>query len=151
LFEGDASHTAQGRPLGSRTDDSPEVPQQKAVSTHIKNKTENRSKIFDLNQTIPLTRFLHGWSRASAIMRIVMPQIKPSSINKLDAFAPQPVCSAKIEPSGAPPSGVIFLILCRYLLTSVPGGMISPSVKIQTKECPHENEEATPCNERNSR
>jgi hypothetical protein len=113
FFEGDTSHTAQTRPLGSRIEDSPETPQQKAFSTHIKNKTENRSKISDLNQTIPLTRFLHGWSRAYAIMRMVMPQIEPRSINKLDAFAPQPLCPAKIDPSGAPPSGVIFLILCR--------------------------------------
>jgi hypothetical protein len=110
--EGDASHTAQTRPLGSRIEDSSEALQQKAFSTHIKNKTENRSKIFDLNQTTPLTRFLHGWSRAYAIMRIVMPQIEPSSTNKLDAFAPQPLCPAKIDPSGVPLWGH-FLILCR--------------------------------------
>jgi hypothetical protein len=74
FFEGDASHIAQARPLGLRIEDSPEAPQQKAFSTHIKNKTENGSKISDLNQTIPLTCFLHGWPRAYAIMRIVMPQ-----------------------------------------------------------------------------
>ena len=105
FLEGDASHTAQARPLGSRIEDSSEAPQQKAFSTHIKNKTENRSKIFDLNQTTPLTRFLHGWSRAYAIMRMVMPQIEPSPTNKLDAFAPQPLCPAKIDPSGVPPLG----------------------------------------------
>jgi hypothetical protein len=57
FFEGDASHTAQARPLGSSIDDSPEAPQQKAFSTHIKNKIENRSKIFDLNQTALLPHF----------------------------------------------------------------------------------------------
>ena len=57
FFEGDASHTAQTRPLGSRIEDSSEALQQKAFSTHIKNKIENRSKIFDLNQTALLPHF----------------------------------------------------------------------------------------------
>jgi hypothetical protein len=57
FFEGDALHTAQVRPLGSRIKDSSEAPRQKAFSTHIKNKTENRSKIFDLNQTALLPHF----------------------------------------------------------------------------------------------
>jgi hypothetical protein len=38
LFAGDASHIAQGRPLGSRIEDNPEPPQQKAFSNLSKTK-----------------------------------------------------------------------------------------------------------------
>jgi hypothetical protein len=57
FFEGDASHTAQARPLGSPIEGTSEALQQKVFSTLIKSKTENRSKIFDLNQTALLPHF----------------------------------------------------------------------------------------------
>jgi len=76
FFEGDALHTAQARPLGSRIKDSPEAPQQKAFSTHIKNKTENRSKIFDLNQTalLPHFRNLRETGRRRRFFRPILPK-----------------------------------------------------------------------------
>jgi len=76
FFEGDASHTAQARPLGSRIEDGSEAPQQKAFSTHIKNKTENRSKIFDLNQTalLPHFRNLRETGRRRRFFRPILPK-----------------------------------------------------------------------------
>jgi hypothetical protein len=57
LFEGDASHTAQGRPLGSRIENSPEPRQQKVFSILSGTKLKTRRKILDLNPTAILPHF----------------------------------------------------------------------------------------------
>ena len=46
-------------------------------------------------------------------MRVVMPQIEPNLINKLDAVAPQPP-SSQDRPQRCLPSGVIFC-LCLFI------------------------------------
>jgi len=60
-FEGDASHTARIRPLSLRIEET-EAPLI-SFSDADENQTEKRRKVFDLNQTILLTIFLHGWRR----------------------------------------------------------------------------------------
>src|SRR5450759_227434 len=70
LFAGDASHTAQGRPLGSRIEDSPEPPQQKAFSNLSRTKQKTRRKILDLNPTAILPHFINLPHIAPAVQDI---------------------------------------------------------------------------------
>ena len=52
-------------------------------------------------------------------MRVVMPQIEPNSINKLDAVAPPNPRPAKTDPSGVRRLGSFFVFACSPLSVAV--------------------------------